>query len=90
MNSILTCHNIVTSVNTRCYLIPILTSIFVAILTGVVHNDTILYTMRYLCNISIVKCRLPLLNVSNPRLHARGVFSEVMIDIIFRNFTHLL
>ena len=88
MNSILTCHNIITSMNAWCNFIPTLTCIFVPILLSIINYNPILYGMGYLGYVSIVKSRLPLFYIGNPCFHSWRIFSKIVINIIFRNLSH--
>ena len=64
-------------------LIPILASIFITILLGIIYYNTIFNCMRNTINIGVVKCRLSFFNFRNPCFHFGIVFSEIMIDIAF-------
>ena len=90
MNSILTCHDIIPRMYAWGNLIPILASVLVAILLDVIYNNSIFNRMRNAINVCIVKRRLSLFNIRNPCFHFRIVFSEIMIYVILRNFSHFL
>ena len=90
MNRILTCHNVVSCMYAWSDLIPILASVFIAILLGIIYNNTIFNRMGNTVNISIVKRRLSFFYFRNPCFHFWIVFSEIMIDVIFRYFSHFL
>ena len=88
MNGVLTRHNIIASMNTRCNLIPILTGIFISVFLCVINYHTILNSMWNSGNIIIVKSGLAFFYFRDPGLHVGGIPAEIVIYVIGRDFSH--
>ena len=89
MYSILTCQLVISCMNTRCNLIPILTSIFISIFLFIRYYypvNNLMWTFQF---IFIIKCTLSLLQIMNPTTHFFWICSKWVIKICWANFTPL-